>query len=141
MGKGKVRHEYNPRAMHAILAAPGGGLEKNMFLRATKIQAQARKNLQRAPTRVKTGHLRASILIVPYKAKGYTAFRVGSDLNYARYVHDGTGIYGPKHHLITPKSAHVLAWHGNEGEFVFAKHVKGMRPNPFLRDALAAGKL
>jgi hypothetical protein len=136
-----VRHHYRPATMHAILASPHGGLAKNMFLRATKVQALAKKNLQRPPQRVRSGHLRASIVITPFFFKGYPGFRIGSGLNYARYVHDGTGIYGPHHQLIEPKTAKALRWQGNAGEFVFAKHVKGIPPNPFLRDALAATKL
>lgn len=137
-----VHHTYHPETMHAILASPHGGLAKNMFLRATRVQTLAKKNLQRHPTRVKTGHLRASIVITPLLiAGGYPAFRVGSGLPYAKWVHDGTGIYGPHHQLIEPKTAKVLRWRGNMGEFVFAKHVKGIPPNPFLRDALVAAKL
>src|SRR5689334_13896829 len=106
-----VHHNYKPTTMHAILASPHGGLAKNMFLRATKVQALAKKNLQRPPQRVKTGHMRASVVITPFLITGgYPAFRVGSNLKYARYVHDGTGIFGPKHHLITPTHAQVLAW-------------------------------
>ena len=136
-----VRHKYNPAAMHAILSSPQGGLAKDMLKRAVRVQALAKKNLQRPPQRVKTGHLRASITITPFLFRSYPAFRVGSPLNYARWVHDGTGIYGPHHQLIKPRNANVLAWHGNMGEFVFAKSVKGMPPNPFLKDAVKAAKL
>jgi hypothetical protein len=127
--------------MHKILKSPQGGLAKDMLKRAVRVQALAKKNLQRPPQRVKTGQLRASITITPFLVQGYPAFRVGSALPHARFVHDGTGIYGPHHQLIEPKTAKVLAWKGNMGEFVFAKHVKGMPPNPFLKDALIAAKL
>jgi HK97 gp10 family phage protein len=136
-----VRHHYKAATMHEILASPNGGLAKNMFKRAVKVQAKAKQNLSRPPTRIKTGELRASITIQGYLYRGYPAFRVGSPLKYARYVHDGTGIYGPRHHLIEPTHAKALRWQGNTGEFVFAKHVKGMPPNPFMKDALPAAKL
>lgn len=136
-----VHHKYNPVTMHAILASPQGGLAKDMFKRAVRVQAKAKQNLQRPPRRVKTGALRASITITPYLFDGYPAFRVGSPLKYATWVHDGTGIYGPHHQLIEPTSAKALRWQGNMGEFIFAKHVKGIQPNPFLTDALSAAKL
>lgn len=136
-----IRHHYKPVTMHEILASPNGGLAKNMFKRALAVQKQAKLNLQQPPHRVKTGHLRASITIVPFIYMTYPAFKVGSPLNYARFVHDGTGLFGPKHHLITPVHAKALRWRGNTGEFVFSKHSKGMPPNPFLKDALPAAKL
>jgi hypothetical protein len=136
-----IRHKYKPATMHEILASPNGGLAKNMFKRAIAVQRLAKKNLERPPRRVNTGQLRASITIVPYLFRGYPAFRVGSPLKYAKWVHDGTGIYGPHHQLIEPTHAKALRWSGNAGEFIFAKHVKGIPPNPFLRDALVAAKI
>ena len=136
-----VRHHYKPATMHAILANPNGGLAKNMFKRAVAVQSQAKKNLQRHPTRVNTGNLRASITIIPMLYRGMPAFAVGTPLKYAKFVHDGTGIYGPHHQMITPVHTKAFRWEGNSGEFVFAKHTKGMPPNPFLKDALTAAKI
>jgi hypothetical protein len=136
-----VRHRYKPATMHEILASPNGGLAKNMFKRALRVQAQAKKNLQRPPQRVDTGNLRASITIQGFLYAGYPAFRVGSPLKYARLVHDGTGIFGPHAQMIEPKTAKVLAWKGANGKMHFAKKVRGMPANPFLRDALSAAKI
>lgn len=136
-----IRHKYKPATMHAILASPNGGLAKNMFKRALAVQSQAKKNLQRAPHRVRTGELRASITIIPMLVNGYPGFKVGTPLKYARYVHDGTGLYGPHHQMIEPVNAKALRWRANTGEFVFSKHSKGMRPNPFLKDAMFAAKI
>ncbi len=75
---------------------------------------------------------------------------VGSPLPYAEYFHTGTGIYGPKATPIVPvtKKALKFQWEPTNGApktmskdkrgWHFAKSVKGMRPNPFLADALAA---
>jgi hypothetical protein len=136
-----VRHHYKPATMHEILASPHGGLAKNMFKRAVRVQSEAKKNLQRPPQRVNTGQLRASITISPYLYKGYPAFRIGSSLKHARFVHDGTGIYGPHHQMIEPVNAKVLHWQGVGGVDFFARKVKGMPPNPFLRDALFVAKM
>lgn len=136
-----VRHKYRPTTMHAILRSPNGGLAKNMFKRAVAVQKQAKLNLQRPPQRVNTGALRASITIIPFMYMTYPAFRVGSPLKYAALVHNGTGLYGPHHQLIKPRDAKALRWRGGQGEFIFAKSVKGMPPNPFLLDALKAAKI
>ena len=136
-----VKHRYKPATMHEILQNPNGGLAKDMLKRAVKVQAEAKKNLQRPPKRVNTGALRASITITPFLADGYPAMRIGSGLEYAKWVHDGTGIYGPNHQMIEPKTAKALHWEGPGGVNVFAKKSRGMPGNPFLKDALKAAKL
>lgn len=135
-----IRHHYKPATMHAILSSPHGGLAQDMFKRAIAVQKQAKLNLQRPPSRVNTGQLRASITIVPFFFRTYPAFKVGSPLKHARWVHDGTGIYGPHHQPIVPTHAKSLAWEG-PGGMIFAKSVKGMRANPFLKDALSAARI
>lgn len=134
-----VKHKYNPQAMAAILKSPHGGLAKDMARRGIKVTAMAKKNLSRPPTRVNTGYLRASINWKIVLFSGYPGVRIGTPVNYARWVHDGTGIYGPRGLPITPKTAKMLVWQAKKGgKLMFAKTVKGMRPNPFLRDALPA---
>ena len=59
--------------------------------------------------------------------------RVGPDLMvtpYAKWVHSGTGIYAGRGR-IHPRKAKVLAFKIG-GKMVFAKSVKGQRPNPFV---------
>jgi hypothetical protein len=80
--------------------------------------------------------------------------RVGTNVKYALYVHEGTGIYAGKG-PIRPKSARMLAWPvknnsggggvrrykaGATAQYAFAKQVKGVRGRPFLRNALEAAK-
>jgi hypothetical protein len=73
----------------------------------------------------------------------WLVMRVGSGQYYAKWVHDGTGIYGPKARPITPKSAKYLAfkWKKRGNKQMFLKSVKGMKPNPYLKDALPAASL
>jgi hypothetical protein len=73
--------------------------------------------------------------------------------DYAWFVHEGTGLYGPRKSLIYPKKAKVLAFMKDprmarpttaqewkiariNGLVWIAKHTKGQRPNPFLSKAL-----
>lgn len=48
---------------------------------------------------------------------------------YAGYVHQGTGLYGPRKTKIKPKNKKALYWPGAAHP---VRAVKGMKPNPFL---------
>jgi hypothetical protein len=102
---------------------------------------------------VDEGRLRSSIGFAVNVLPNQVRVRVGSALEYARYVHEGTGIYGPKRTPIVPVTAKALkfepgrrmgplprggrnAARGRRGGPVFAASVKGSPPNPFLSDAL-----
>jgi len=51
---------------------------------------------------------------------------------YARYVHEGTGLYGPHKTKIVPKSKKFLFWPGAAHPI---RAVKGIKGNPFLLNA------
>lgn len=54
-----------------------------------------------------------------------------------RYLIEGTGIYGPKRRYIVPVTKSVLAWRQG-GVWVFARRVRGIKPNSFAADAARA---
>jgi hypothetical protein len=56
---------------------------------------------------------------------------VGTDLSYARYVHDGTAP-----HVITARNAKALYWTGAKHPVQSVNH-PGYKGNPFLTSALA----
>lgn len=95
---------------------------------------------------VDEGTLRGSITHVSTVDSRGAKVVVGSPLPYAEYVHEGTGIHGPKGTPIVPvtKKALKFKWDGPGGAvrskdkrgYVFAKSVKGQKPNPFLARAL-----
>lgn len=63
--------------------------------------------------------------------------RVGTDLEYGLYQHEGTGIYGPRGRPITPVRRQFLKFPRKGGSgFVFARSVKGVKPTKFLTRAL-----
>jgi hypothetical protein len=142
MGSVTIHHKMNSVKVRLLLANPVGGLARNMEKRGERVQRLARANLLRPPHRYASGTLSRSIRVVKRRWLGYPSVSVGTDLGYARFVHDGTGIFGPKHHYIVPKHGKFLVF-TPRGELVavFAKRVKGMEPNPFLRDALKAAKI
>jgi hypothetical protein len=119
---------------------------KDLYRRGLKVQARARVLLSGTgghPKRVNTGHLRASVQVQLRTFAGSPAVRVGSNLKYSRWVHDGTGIYGPRRRPIRPKRAKALRFKGRrfgKSGYIFAREVKGMKPNHFLTDALPAAR-
>lgn len=134
----KVYFKYFPEVIRKLFNNPASSAERELRRRAEAVQRQAQKNLLRPPGGFDTGKLSASIKVVRTTEDGAVAFRVGSDLPYAGFVHNGTGIYGPRGLPIKPTHAKALRWKGPGGEAIFAKQVKGIKPNPFLRDALSA---
>lgn len=97
---------------------------------------------------VDTGRLRASITYELRFRAGVPLVAVGSNLSYARAIHDGTGIYGPRGTRIRPVQGSVLAFNwrnapaglrpGRGGKFFF-RSVRGVRGRPYLRDGLREG--
>jgi len=61
--------------------------------------------------------------------------------DYAKYVHEGTGIYGPHHQKIVPTDKKALAFRASWGPgrgkkgLTVLRSVKGMKPNPFFTRA------
>jgi hypothetical protein len=72
------------------------------------------------------------------------AYAVGKrgGANYAVFVHEGTGIYGPLKRPFTVRAGpgKVLPIRIHGGDLIFRKSavIKGMKPRPFLLDALRA---
>ena len=101
----------------------------------TELREAARQVVNRAKVLapVDTGRLRSSIRADPprvFSLRG--SVTVGSDLEYAAMVNDGT-----KPHVIRPKNAKVLRFNVG-GQVVFARVVNhpGTRARPFLDRAL-----
>lgn len=69
---------------------------KHTFGVGVKISNAAKVRLGRSPRRIDTGRLRASIKVTPFTtATGTAAVRVGTDVEYAIYVHEGTRYMQP----------------------------------------------
>lgn len=94
----------------------------------TEIEARAKKA---AP--VKTSNLVRMITSDVSRDGRVGIVNAGAD--YSLYVHEGTGLYGPKKKKITPKTKKALHWAGARHP---VKSVKGMKGRPFFREALDA---
>ncbi|MCF8044085.1 MAG: HK97 gp10 family phage protein [Desulfarculaceae bacterium] len=74
-----------------------------------------------------TGNL-VNAITIKRNEDGGTVF-VTNDAPYAKYVHQGTGIWGPHKKRIYPKNKKALFWPGAAHP---VRSVAGQKPNPFL---------
>lgn len=138
---------FNGAALRSIALQAS---DADIRVRANRVLNAARRG---AP--VDTGALRGSLTVTFNKGPGgETVARIGSNLPYAMWVHEGTGIYGPRGAMITPKRGRFLVWPrvnnsgsgnrryvgGQTGAFIFAKAVRGSPGRPFLLRALEAAR-
>lgn len=116
----------NPGAIRNLLTGADGPVYKDLVRRCVKVTALAKRGCP-----VKTGRLRSSIRFqIGIGPIGY----VGTDVNYALAVHNGT-----KAHDIYPKNASVLAFDvGGQTVFAASVHHPGTKGVPFLTRALVA---
>jgi len=133
-----------------LLAGPSGPVWGLMARTGNQIQ-NAAKDL--CP--VDRGRLRQSIRYEVRREGNNPTVVVGTNVQYAIYIHEGTGIHGPRKTPIRPVNKKFLAWKmrntsgsksryvrkrgkNNKGkiQYVFAKEVQGIRPRPFLLNAL-----
>jgi hypothetical protein len=141
-------HKLDKSALAVLLRSTGGPVAKDMLRRGINVQTRARKNLAgggSVPRRINTGRLRNSISVELRQVGGKLTVAVGTNVSYAIFVHDGTGIWGPRHRLIKPRNGKVLRWKGKtktgKKGYIYARYTRGMERNPFLRDALPAAAL
>lgn len=138
----KVRQVLDTAGLAQVLNSPTGATARILLDRGYKVQTIARRNCP-----VDSGRLRASVHVRLVRYGGILICEIGTDLDYAIYVHEGTGLFGPKHAVIRPTTAKVLVFtprKGRTGKFipgknrtvVYARFVKGSPARPFLRDAL-----
>jgi hypothetical protein len=127
-----IRFEINASAMNNLLKGDSGAVRADLRARGTRVVNGAK---QRCP--VDSGRLRASITQESGSIGGQPVEYVGTNVEYARFIHDGTGIYGPRGVPIVPKRARFLVFTPRgSSTTVFAKQVRGVKPTPFLAEAL-----
>lgn len=62
-------------------------------------------------------------------------WRIYSNVEYALFVHEGTGIHGPTGHKIVPRTASKLVFEWR-GKTWFLGSVAGQKPNPYADRAI-----
>lgn len=91
-------------------------------------------NASATPLLHQTGRLLASLTVGSSDGVSHVSgseIVVGTNLKYARWLQDGTGIFGPTGTPITPKNGQFLVFTIG-GAKIFARSVKGMEKRPFL---------
>ena len=128
-------------ALQRLLRSPTGPVARELLRRGEKVVSRAKSLCP-----VASGRLRNSITPELVETSVGPVVRVGTNVEYARFVHDGTGIYGPRAQRIEPTRTKVFKWKAkgagaafaNDDGYVIASSTAGMRGVPFLRDALGA---
>lgn len=90
----------------------------------------------------KTGNLGRSIRVQQVTKSSVTVIAGGvGGVGYARYVEQGTGLYGPRKRKIVPRTAKVLSWTSGGSRLTgkgagatrkFARSVRGRKATPYL---------
>lgn len=90
MARSKRRHSFNYGEARVLMTSPTSGVVRNLRARAIATQSAAKQRLRADPRRIDTGNLINSIQVREYIRSGAIVERIGTDVEYARYVHDGT---------------------------------------------------
>lgn len=136
----------DPQGIRELLSGPNGDVYNDMRRRGNKVMNTARRLCP-----VDTGGLKMSINLEMATVNGQIIVRVGTNKDYALFIHEGTANKGSG--FIYPKNATVLRFPiinksgsgrrrykaGATAQYAYAKRVRGIKPTPFLRDALASG--
>lgn len=135
-----VRHVLDVEQINRQLHGLNGGPMRDMLRRGLRVQTAARRNAPADRGRLRQSVEVGTVSTVVFGVSTY-AVRVGTNLEYARAVHDGTGVYGPHGVPIRPTSGRYLVFRSKRaGRLVFVPEVKGQPGVPFLKDALRAAR-
>ncbi|MEV6400564.1 HK97 gp10 family phage protein [Streptomyces sp. NPDC051907] len=132
---------FNEPEIERLLRSPDGDVA-----RLVRRVADQTANIARAIAPVDNGPLRGSLRVHMEYTSGHVKAWVYTGLEYGLYVHEGTGVYGPKGQPIRPKRGKYLVFEARNarttapgrGNLVFARQVRGQRPNRYLLNALRA---
>jgi len=143
----KVRIIVDQAAVREFLTSPAGPVYQFIDDKAQKVRDAAKRY---APEQ--SGDLRGSIDYQMFVNNLTVYAWVGSRLPYAIFVHEGTGIYGPRHSMIYPQRGRYLVFTPSSGMGswgqaapgadhpaggkVFARAVRGMPGTPYLYFAM-----
>ena len=105
---------------------------KAIKIGATEIQREARRNHPTFTSR--SGNADRSVQ-TDYDQSGGKVYLDTGVAKYSPYLHEGTGIFGPKRRPITPKKKKFLHFFSQTHGWVRTKSVKGIKAGKFLYKA------
>lgn len=127
-----VHHRLDHAAINRILRSPGGPVARDIHRRGKKVEREAKRLVP-----VDRGGLKGSIHTEMTTKNGVPAARIGSRARYARWVHEGTGIFGPRKQRIFPRRAKMLRFKPKgSATWIFRYSVAGQKGVKYLKDAL-----
>ena len=125
---------FDRNTVNAMLHSDTGMTGREIHRRGERVLARARELVG-----IASGRLYNSLRLSRTTVGGEVAVNISTNVRYARFHHDGTGIYGRTGRPIRPVSAKALRFKPRgSSQYVHAASVRGSRPNPFLREALEA---
>lgn len=125
------------KKIRVALLSEGGEVRADVQRRARNVKNRAQRNA-RSMFKAPTGKLADSIRYTTRTTEDGFVAQVGSDLQYARWAHDGTGIHGPHRTPIVPTKRKAMRFPGKGGAIIFTKKSSGMVGQPYLAEALVA---
>lgn len=106
--------------------------KRTIELTATELWGNLKKN-----SPVDHGRLRGSWVIFQ---TGEMERTVKSSAKYAIFVNDGTGLYGPLHHLIRPRNGRFLSFVPRKGKYkgkrIAVPWTRGQKPQRFVEKSM-----
>jgi hypothetical protein len=124
----------DPAKLREYVGRRGGGTDRYMNQKGSRVVDTAKQLVSGEMVNVQTGRLRSSIAHeLTYTKAGNITLHVGSNVDYALMVHEGTSP-----HWIFPVHAKVLAFRGRSGSMVYTGSVyhPGTQPRRFLTEAM-----
>lgn len=126
--------------LRVSLMAEDGVVRSEVQRRARRVKDRA-QNLLAQRSSHPSGELGGSIRYTTAEALGPDSVvaQVGSDLYYAAWVEEGTGVFGPLHSEIRARGGDVLVFQSETlGRKIVTPSVRGQPGKHYLRDALEA---
>jgi hypothetical protein len=120
-------------SIDSLMAGPGGAVAADLLKRGRRVQNDARR---RCP--VDHGRLRSDIQVVLEMHGSLPSVKVGNSVDYAWFVHEGTGVYGPRRRTIRAKKRGGVLRFTVNGKVLYRPRVRGVKGRPYLKDALPA---
>jgi len=131
MADGPIEFEWDPEQLKELLSKARNTVSLALKYTAEAVWGEIRK---KAP--VDHGRLAGSFHLEEMDPLTY---RIFTNVHYALFVHEGTGIYGPEKHRIVPRHAKALSfyWKKVKSHVVF-RSVAGMKGRPYADQAMDA---
>jgi hypothetical protein len=133
-----VRVDLHQAALFQFKYGPGGPI-----VRAASRWSQEVRAIATVIAPKDTGHLAGSSSVTVKTHPGFVVGEISFQARHALWVHEGTGIYGPRGRPIRPRVGKVMRFAApprlrgaSKGGFVYARSVRGQRARPFLLTAL-----